>query len=83
MANCLVVSKKALKELEAISEPYYTKIYKAIASLEHNTLPAGVKKLVGSMASYRIRVADYRILYTLTPGQVTIFSVAHRREAYR
>ncbi len=58
------VKKSAQKELSQISLPYNKKIVQAIDDLTFNPRPAGCKKLKGSEA-YRIRVADYRIVYTI------------------
>ena len=40
---------------------------------------------MGREEEYRLRVGDYRVLYTIddTNKVVTIFSVGHRREVYR
>ncbi len=44
---------------------------------------AGVKKLRGGEAYYRIRVGDYRIGLTLEQDVVVFVRVLHRREVYR
>ena len=62
MLYSLNFSKQALKELEKINEPYYSNIKQAIANLTINPRPQGYKKLKGREA-YRIRVANYRIIY--------------------
>lgn len=51
-----------MKALEKISEPFYSIIKTAIYSLANDPHPAGSKKLIGR-DGYRIRVADYRIIY--------------------
>jgi mRNA interferase RelE/StbE len=47
-------------------------------------LPPDTKKLKG-FEFYRIRVGDYRIIYSLENRQlvILIIKVAHRREVYR
>jgi mRNA interferase RelE/StbE len=44
-----------------------------------------VRKLVGAIEGWRIRVGDYRILYQIDAAAqtVTIVRVKHRREVYR
>ncbi len=46
---------------------------------------AGNIPLKGDIESWRIRVGDYRIVYTVHDGRlvVLVLSVAHRREVYR
>ena len=41
------------------------------------------KKLANPPNCYRIRVGDYRILFTLVEGEATIYRIVHRKEAYR
>lgn len=47
--------------------------------------PAGMVKLAGEEELYRVRVGDYRIIYTIQDDQllVLVVTIAHRREAYR
>lgn len=44
MAYYITISKQAIKTPEKIDEPFYSKIKKAIYSLENNPRPAGCKK---------------------------------------
>ena len=49
-----------------------------------STRPAGAEKLSGQ-ERYRIRQGNYRILYSIQDGELTIWvvKVGHRREVYR
>jgi len=60
------------------------RIQGVIATLESNPLPPAAFKLTGRDA-YRIRVSDYRIIYSIHENILTIVVVAvgHRREIYR
>ena len=43
-----------------------------------------VVALQGELASsYRLRIGDYRVLFTLEQGAIRILGVRHRSEAYR
>lgn len=43
-----------------------------------------MKALHGYMAgSFRLRLGDYRVLFTLQQNTMRIFGVRHRSEAYR
>ncbi len=58
----------------------------AIDSLATNPRPPNVEQLSGAnLRAYRIRVGDYRILYTIDDKEVTVtvVRVGHRREVYR
>lgn len=84
MAYQVTLKKRALKALEDINEPYYSKIKEAIYSLADNPRPAGCKKLKGR-DGYRIRVADYRIIYEIQDSilLVDVVDLGHRKDIYR
>lgn len=57
-----------------------------IAALAKNPRPNGVAKLQGqSQLFYRIRVGDYRVVYTIEDDRLIILVVAvgNRRDIYR
>jgi len=78
------IKKSALKELSQIPSSYNKKLVVAIDALSENPRPSGVKKLRGEEA-YRIRVAGYRIIYTIedTIKIITVQRVRHRKDAYK
>jgi mRNA interferase RelE/StbE len=61
------------------------RIAKAIDGLHTNPRPSGAKTLQGDDSILRIRVGDYRILYTIEDRTlvVLVIRVGHRREVYR
>ena len=77
------IERKALKSLEKISPPYYLKIKNAILKLAEEPRPSGCKKLT-DVDAYRIRVADYRIIYNIQDDVliVNVIHISHRKEAY-
>lgn len=79
----VTLRKRAIKALEKINEPYYSNIKKAIYSLANNPRPNGFKKLKGRDA-YRIRVADYRIIYNIFDDVllVDVINLGHRKNVY-
>ncbi len=79
----LRIEKAVQKALEKINEPYYSKIKAAILSLAKNPRPAGYKKLK-SRDGFRIRVADYRIIYDIFDDilQVDVIDLGHRKDIY-
>ncbi|MDC0977691.1 type II toxin-antitoxin system RelE/ParE family toxin [bacterium] len=84
MANYeLFITKKATKEAVKIPKNYLLRINKLIKKLIYNPFPQGVKKLVGSEKNYRIRIGDYRVIYTVEEKTIKIVSILHRRDAYR
>lgn len=79
----ITIKPKAIKSLEKINEPYYSKIKEAIYSLAHNPRPQGYKQLKGR-EGYRIRVADYRIIYDIFDNilLIDIIQLGHRKDIY-
>jgi mRNA interferase RelE/StbE len=60
----LVLSKKARKQLDQISDHIAQPIFKTILTLQTNPRPTGCKKLQGRDA-YRVRTGNYRKLVTI------------------
>jgi mRNA interferase RelE/StbE len=78
------VRHSAEKELGRLSAQAQQRIAVALSGLAEQPLPPNVKKLKGS-DGYRIRIGDYRILYTLNTEkkEISVFAIGHRREIYR
>ncbi|MEM9216250.1 MAG: type II toxin-antitoxin system RelE/ParE family toxin [Cyanobacteria bacterium P01_F01_bin.150] len=56
------------------------------ASLAQNPRPDGCKKLKGKNKIYfRVRVGNYRIIYTVDDGVllIVVVAVGHRKEIYK
>jgi mRNA interferase RelE/StbE len=60
-------------------------VIRAIRALATNPRPRGCRKIVGSVADWRVRVGEYRIVYEIDDARrtVRIMYVRHRRDAYR
>jgi mRNA interferase RelE/StbE len=77
------IKRSAEKEMDRLSTAIFKRITKALLTLEVEPRPRGCRKLRGS-ERYRVRVGDYRILYTIADkdGIVEIVAVGHRRDVY-
>lgn len=75
----------AYKELQKLPRPTIVKVVAAISDLSNDPYPSGVKKLIGSERSYRIRVGDYRVIYEIVEDKLImeIVRVRHRKDVYR
>ena len=80
----IVFSARAEKSIKALPEKLQARIHGAIATLEGNPIPPVARKLVGR-DTYRLRVSDYRIIYSIHNNILTIeiVSVGRRREVYK
>ena len=81
----ITFKRSAQKELAEIPKPFNQNIVTSIDKLAENPRPDGVKKLKGEYNAYRIRVGDYRIIYTLEDiiKIVEIQRIRHRKDAYK
>ena len=78
------ITKVAKRDLHALDFSVLNVIDHAILSLEEEPHPPASRQLKG-FYGYRLRVGDYRIIYTIdhTHKVVTVYRVRHRREVYR
>jgi mRNA interferase RelE/StbE len=78
------IKKSAAKEIEKLPVPILKKVMQKITSLSENPRPNGCKKLTAD-EKYRIRVGEYRILYSIEDALLIIFvvKVSHRKDVYR
>lgn len=77
--------RSAEKELRRLDTKVQTRVLNAVEPLAKNPRPDGCKKLQGGANAYRIRVGDYRVIYTVDDAVliVAIERIGHRREVYR
>ena len=78
------LSKRAKKFLEKSPKQVNDRIIPAIRNLSENPRPNNCKKLIGSTNLWRVRIGDYRILYSIEDELkiVAIEQIGHRREIY-
>ncbi len=76
--------RSARKELEALSNPLIERIFTKIESLAVESRPIGCKKLQGNSNLWRIRIGDYRVVYSIDDAieVIEIVRIKHRREVY-
>ena len=79
----LYLSTKADRQLRKIPAKMYQFIIEHIEVLGDNPFLVSAKKLI-QREGWRLRVGDYRVLYTVErkKKEITILSVAHRKEVY-
>ena len=81
----LTFGNRAAKELSALPAVVAQRVDAAILGLSSAPRPPGAKKLKGGRQLWRIRVGDYRIVYSIDDDQavVDVIGVPHRSKAYR
>ena len=75
----------AKKELRKIDKTEIPKILKEIELLENNPYPTNHKKILGTEHIFRIKIGNYRVIYSVENQKlvIEIIRVRHRKEAYR
>lgn len=78
----IVLEKPAQKFLKRLSNPDKSRITKAISKL-----PKGddIKPLKGHKGYYRLRVGDYRVIYTIDNGKyiICVVDAGNRGDIYK
>lgn len=77
----LPAAQRQLKKLPATTQQA---LITQIEHLADNPRPTNCKKLKGRQNQYRIRVGDYRIIYSVEDARlaVRVIKVGHRRDVY-
>lgn len=78
-------TKQAAKLFKKLSSQDRQRLKPKIDALAQNPRPSGVVKLSGEDDLYRIRVGDYRIIYSIENNRllVLIVKIGHRKDVYR
>jgi mRNA interferase RelE/StbE len=74
-----------LKQLQRLPRAEFERALQIIIGLSHDPRAVGAKKLVGGANDWRVRFGQYRIVYSIddAAGEITVFVVAKRSDAYR
>lgn len=75
----------ALRQLRKLPKDALQRIRTATEALRDEPRPDGVAKLAGTHDLWRIKVGNYRVIYTIADDVlvVTVIRIGHRREVYR
>jgi mRNA interferase RelE/StbE len=83
-AYAVVVNRSARKEIRSLDAAMRLRVIRELRALSTNPRPPGCRKLSGARDRWRVRVGDYRIIYTIDDAGrlVEIAAVSHRSKAY-
>ena len=85
MSYIIQYKRSATEELLALPAVQARKVLSSINNLAEEPRPHGSKKLKGSSSAYRIRIGNYRVIYSIEDKivTITIIKVGHRKQIYR
>ena len=80
----VLLSRGAQKELDRLNDNLALRISEKLSRLPNNPYGQNSQKLEGGKG-YRIRIGDYRVVYTIDAEKQTILiiKVRHRKDVYR
>jgi mRNA interferase RelE/StbE len=82
----VVIKPSASKEIDAVGQKKdRQRIVLRIQSLGENPRPLGCEKLSSHLDRYRVRVGNYRVVYSIDDEKllVDVVKVGHRKDVYR
>jgi mRNA interferase RelE/StbE len=81
----ITFARSAGKELDKLDRPIARRVWTAIEKLSKNPRPSGCVKLTASQNDWRIRIGDWRVIYTIDDAAkiVDVSAIRHRSDAYR
>ncbi len=81
----VLLSKQPQKIIRRLPKPMRKRIAEAIDELSKDQHPTNSKQLIGFPDLYRLRVGDWRIIYTLKNEKliVLVIRIAPRGDAYK
>jgi mRNA interferase RelE/StbE len=85
LAYTVAILSAALKQLRALTPRDRDRLRDRIDRLAEDPRPPRSKRLAGTDELHRLRVGDYRVLYTIADEKllVLVVRVGHRRDVYR
>lgn len=79
----LILSRPAAKALAAMPKTDRERMLKSLNEVSLHGLPhSKVTQLVNRGETFRLRQGDWRAVFVIEEGKVTVIRVGHRREVY-
>ena len=83
MTVAVTLTHAAKKDIDSLPAVAQARVAARIAALSAYPLVSGVKALKGKLkGQFRIRVGDYRIVFTVATNSLTIVAIDDRKDAY-
>ena len=73
-------AERDLRDLGSVAASRVAAKLRTIA--DEDRIVGDVKRLTGKPLRFRLRVGDYRVLFTIDGDTMKVYRIAHRREAY-
>jgi mRNA interferase RelE/StbE len=85
MAYTVIYQGPAEAALRKLPKEIQARIIRKVDQLAGDPFPHGTEKLSAAADLWRIRIGDYRVIYTVERKEllVLVLTIGHRREVYR
>lgn len=77
----IIWDEKAVAELDKLETLVAKRIVKSVLEMEENLDKKDIKRLQG-LSDFRLRVGDYRVIFSINDSTITILKVGHRKNIY-
>lgn len=71
----------ALRDIENLETSIARRIVKKVEELSENPFSKDIKRLKGSN-DFRLRIGDYRVIFSISGAEIQILKVGHRKNIY-
>ena len=78
----IIWEKRALQETQELERNISSRIYKKVSELKEGFQSKDIEKIKGEN-KFRLRVGDYRALFSLENNRITTWKVGHRKNIYK
>lgn len=84
MSYEVLIKPAAQRQLKKLPRAVQADLIALIEQLAQDPRPLGCKKLKGRQSQYRMRLGDYRVIYSIEEEAlvVRVIKVGHRRDVY-
>ncbi len=83
MTVAVLISKAAQKDFNGLPASVQASVNDMFLALANYPNVTGIKALKGGMKGLlRARVGNYRVVFTLTTGTITVVQITDRKETY-
>ena len=84
MSYEVLIKPAAQRQLKKLPRTVQADLIALIEQLAQDPKPPGCKKLKGRQGQYRVRLGDYRVIYSIEEEAlvVRVIKVGHRRDIY-
>lgn len=77
-------TEDAIKDLEKLDKPVAQRVLKKISWLSDNFERVTPESLTGEFkGTFKLRIGDWRVIYTIEGQTLVIQFIGHRREIYK